>query len=158
MIQTWLPLPNFTDSIATLRTEELGLQRYHVLEIMEHFHTPENSQMPADYDDWHNLDGHPIVGMWTGYELQLVEYGLEVCEEWSRRRGKADPFHQKLSYHLDWAMTEEAVMAKPNWFGDVDFHLSHQAALLKKDRKHYSRYFLADGARNIVWPVSDHAS
>lgn len=159
MLQTWLPLPSFKDSLQTLRTAELSLQRYHILEVLEYFHQPEETQLPADYDDHGDLDGHPLTTMWKGYELQLIEYGMQTCEEWAMRRGKQDPFYDKLSNHLQWASdSDDANMSKPNWFGDVDFHLSHQAALLRINRKHYSSYFVADGERPIIWPVSDYAT
>lgn len=155
MFQTWLPLPSFTDSVAHLKENHLGVQRLHVLELLEHFHDPEESQLPYNYQK-HALDDHPIVDMWRGYELQLCEYGLEVCEEWTRRKSRRiDPFYNKISLHLEWANTEEAYMHKPNWFGDVDFHISHQAALLRLDNKWYSAYFKADPARSVVWPESD---
>lgn len=157
MVQTWLPLPSFKDSIRVLNMEHLGLQRYHVLEVMEYFHDVEVSQLPGDYEP-HDLRDHPIIEMWAGYELQLCEYGLEACEEWQLRRGKRDSFYEKLSYHLEWATTEDALMHKPNWFGDVELHLSHQAALLRADRTYYSSQFLADGDRAMVWPRSDHAT
>lgn len=157
MIQTWLPLPSYGDSIQALSDKDLGPQRLHVLEILEYFHDVEVSQLPDNYK-YHDLVDHPITDMWIGYELQLCEYGLVCCEEWAQRRGRRDTIYNKISQHLDWATSEDAAMSKPNWFGEVDFHLSHQAALLKKDRSHYSRYFLADGDREIIWPVSNYAS
>lgn len=155
MIQTWLPLPSFAESVAHLKNEHLGVQRLHVLEILEYFHDPEDSQLPYGYQN-HALDDHPILDMWRGYELQLCEYGLEACEEWARRKNKRiDPFYDKIGLHMEWANTDEAFMHKPNWFGDVDFHISHQAALLRLDKSWYSVYFKADTDRSVVWPESD---
>jgi hypothetical protein len=90
--------------------------------------------------------------------MQLCEYGLEACEEWATRKGRRDPYYERIANHLDWATHEEAEMLKPNWFGNVDFHLSHQAALLRLDRAHYSSYYMADVDRDLIWPASDHAS
>lgn len=157
MVQTWLPLPSYVDSIHTLTDTDLGLQRIHVLEILEHFHDVEVSQLPKDYEA-HDLRDHPIILMWAGYEMQLCEYGLVCSEEWMMRKGRRDWIYKRIADHLNWATSEDAEMNKPNWFGDVDFHLSHQAALLRKNRTHYSRYFVADGERQLVWPASDHAS
>lgn len=157
MICTWLPLPSFKDSVQALSDEHLGLQRIHVLEIMEYFHDVEVSQLSSDYQK-HDLYEHPVTAMWHGYDLQLIEYGLEACEEWATRKGRRDPFYEKLANHLEWATHEDAIMHKPNWFGDVDFHLSHQAALLKRDRDHYKSYFMADTERALIWPESDYAT
>lgn len=160
MINTWLPLPSYKDSIATLTDDHLGLQRIHVLEIMETFHEVEVTQLPVTYET-HDLVSaeHPILDMWRGYELQLVEYGLVCCEEWTARKGRRDPVYEKLSRHMGWATTEDASFAKPNWFGEVEFHLSHQAALIRADKQHYSKHFMDDGDRHMIWPESDrHAS
>jgi len=159
MIQTWLPLPDFKDSVVSLHIEELTRQRYDVLQLCEFFHgvEPSNTQMP----DHIVLDhmSQSIVNMWTGYELQLIEYGLACCDEWAVRIDvETDPFTEKLALHLDWAQSDDAEMGKPNWFGDVEFHLSHQAALRKIKPKWYGRLFLNDGDRSLVWPVSDYAS
>jgi hypothetical protein len=160
MLTTWLPLPSFKDSVKSLNNAHLGLQRIQVLELMETFHAiPEDeSQLPDSYIS-HDLDpddDEPILNMWRGYELQLIEYGLECCEEYQLRKGKRDKIYKKLSAHLEWATTEDASFAKPNWFGDVDFHLSHQAELVRLDPKHYRPQFIVDVERELVWPLSDH--
>lgn len=156
MIQTWLPLPNFEASVACLTNEHLDAQRVHVLEILEFFHSPEFSQLPKLYKG-HALDStSPIIQMWRGYDLQLIEYGFVCTDEWSNRHGKDDPYYAKFAVHAEWAVTEDAVMTKPNWFGNVDFHLSHQAELLREDKNHYGEHFLYDGDREMVWPKSDY--
>jgi hypothetical protein len=156
MIQTWLPVPSFHDSAELLSDAHLDLQRYHVLELLEYYHEPEESQLPIAYDG-NQLDDHPIVDMWRGYELQLCEYGFEVCEEWAKRfpLGK-EIFYQKISYHLEWANTEDALMHKPNWFGEIEFHESHQYALLKLDPEYYGTYFFNESDGPVIWPRSDY--
>lgn len=157
MIQTWLPLPDFTESVRALSDEHLGLQRLHVLELMEHFHDVDVSELPAGYETY-NVTGHPIERMWAGYELQLCEYGLECCDEWTQRKGKRDWIYDKLARHLDWATSEDANMNKPNWFGNVDFHYAHQAALVRLDENHYRPQFLVSPERPMLWPESDDAA
>lgn len=161
MIQTWLPLPSYQESVRSLRMEELGIQRYHVLELMETIHeVPENSsQLPLDYQRIEIEDDmEKAYNMWKGFELQLCEYGLTACDEWSQRRSKRDPMYSKIEFHMECATTEDADASKPNWFGDVDFHLSHQAALVRLDEKHYRSYFLVDHERPLEWPKSKYAS
>lgn len=156
MIQTWLPLPSFENSIAALHINELKMQRLHVIELLEFFHDPEESSLPLLYEDHGLTDDHSLVQMWRGYELQLIEYGMELCEKYGSIRGKPDPLLAKLSVHLDWANTDDSPMTKPNWFGDIDFHLSHQSALLKINNNHYGKFFLWDGDRPLIYPKSDH--
>lgn len=157
MIQTWLPLPDFKDSLAALNPEHLLHQQYHVLELVEYFHQPEDSQLPISYNESDLDDESPIVKMWRGYELQLIEYGLEAADEWDRRRYPSHKMQEKLMVHMEWAATEDAEMSKPNWFGDIEFHLGHQGELLRLDYSHYSTVFVRDGQHKLVWPVSDHA-
>jgi hypothetical protein len=171
MIQTWLPLPDYQESVRALRIEELGIQRLHVLELMEFIHEvhEDSSQLPQNYkrnftgDDYQDAvnkgSDFPMVwSMWKGFELQLCEYGLTCCDEWQQRRSKRDPMYDKIEFHMECATTEDADGSKPNWFGDVDFHLSHQAALVRLDPKHYASYFRVDTDRELEWPVSRYVS
>lgn len=160
MIQTWLPLPDFRESVSRLSMAHLSLQRLHVLELIEELHevAPDQSALPVDYEHT-NLSEHPLVDMWRGYEAAVCQYGLFACDEWGMRRGKRDPYYEPIMAHLE--CETEAVNAgigKPNWFGDIDFHLSHQSALLLADFSHYSGAFLADTSRVLMWPKSDHAA
>lgn len=158
MINTWLPFPSFQDSTSCLSNEHLELQRLNILEIMEEFHSipEEDSQLPGDYDT-HDLDGHPVLDMWKGYEIQLTELGLMTCDEWSKRHNMTDPIYQRILNHQGWATTEDADFSLPNWFGEIDFHLSHQAELLRRDHDHYVEHFLRDGDRKLIWPQSNYA-
>ena len=158
MIQTWLPLPSYKDSIECLSREHLILQRLNILEIMEEFHAipEEDSALPGDYDS-HDLDGHPVLDMWKGHEVQLVELGLQTCEHYVKLTGKEDPLYQRLANHQEWATSEDADFSKPRWLGDVDFHLSHQSELLRRDREHYVAYFTEDRDRKLIWPQSQYA-
>lgn len=163
IMQTWLPYPNFEESVKCLRLEELAIQRYQVLELMEEFHQVplEETQLPEDYKP-HHLDDLEFIGlitMWTGYELQLCEYGLVCCDEWQQRRSKRDPMYEKLDFHLMCASNcEDVDGTKPNWFGDVDFHLSHQAGLVRIAPAHYSSYFQVSAERPLEWPESKYAA
>jgi hypothetical protein len=78
--------------------------------------------------------------MWRGFEPQLCEYGITVCEEWIGR-GYRDGTKGKIEWHLDMATSGEYTMEKPPWFGNPDFHRSHQSNLLRKDPAHYGQYF-----------------
>lgn len=152
MIQTWLPLPSFKESVCALDDPELGLQRLHVLHVIECLHDVEASDLPDDYD--RSESPLQAAAMWDGYEMQLLEYGLEACDEWASRRGKRDRLYPPLAKHLDWATSETSKMEKPPWFGDVNFHLSHQAGLVRINPSFYTRTFLVDAGRPLVWPLA----
>jgi hypothetical protein len=125
---------------------------------MELYHEVQDTELPDNCFQSELDSEHPLYDMWQGYQLQLCEYGLIACEEWSVRRSKLDPFYNKIKFHLECATTEDATFSKPNWFGDVDFHYGHQAALVRINPLYYSAYFKVDKDRELVWPVSDYAS
>lgn len=143
-MQTFLPFPNFEDSAACLDRQRLGKQRVEVVQILNVLHEVTTS-------GWVN---HPAVKMWRGYEPQLAEYGLAVCEEWVKRGYLDNKCGLKIAWHLECATSGDFTMNKPPWFGNIDFHLSHQSNLLRKDPEHYGKYFpgVPDDLP-YVWPV-----
>lgn len=157
-VQTWLPYPSFRESIRILNDSHLGLQRLHCLELLEALHDVEDSQLPDDYERHQMGYQSPICRMWIGYELQLCEYSLQVCDEYSMRKGKRDPIYDKILFHLEAATSDDADMGKPNWFGDIDFHQSHQANLVRLDKAYYTAYFKVNPGHSLQWPVSSHVS
>lgn len=142
-LQTFLPYPDYMLSAQVLDSKRLGKQRLEVVQILNVLHEVEGSNM-----GWRN---HPAVKMWRGCELQLCEYGLVMVETW-KARGYRDTCEKKLAQHLDWA--EGGNMLKPTWFGDIDFHRSHQSNLLRKDPEYYGTFF-GDVPNDLpyVWPV-----
>lgn len=143
-MQTFLPYPDYELSAKSLDNRRLNKQRVEVLQILNVLHQVNDSGA-----GWRN---HPAVKMWRGYEPQLCEYGLVMCEEWIRR-GYSDSVKEKLEWHLDCATAGEFTLEKPWWFGDQDFHLSHRSNLLRKDPDHYGKIF-GDIPNNLPykWP------
>lgn len=154
----WTPLPNFIDSLKTFSNSTLYAQRIHIVNLMDVIHEVQESELPKHLRVTYITPDSPVYLMWVGYEMQLCEYGLQACEEFERRN-LVDEFnlYEMTSHHLDWATGEEADMGKPNWFGDVDVHLSHQAALIRFDPDHYRKYFKVDESLPVVWPRSRYA-
>lgn len=142
-MQTFLPYPDFTQSAKVLDRQRLGKQRVEVVQILNVLHELR--------DGYRN---HPAVKMWRGYEPQLCEYGLVMCNEWISRRYN-DTCHEKISQHLEWATDGSFTLEKPPWFGDLNFHLSHQSNLVRKDPNHYRRFF-PDVSPDLdyIWPVA----
>lgn len=141
-VQTFLPEPDYRKSAELLDRMRLGKQRVEVLQILNVLHELR--------DGWRT---HPAVRMWRGYEAQLCEYGLVVCEVWTNR-GYRDSCFEKINQHLEWATAGSYNMERPPWFGDEDFHRSHQSALIRKDEDLYGPMW--PGVPNdlpYVWPV-----
>jgi len=141
-LQTFLPYPDYIESAKVLDRQRLGKQRVEVVQILDVLHlvTP-----GARYRN------HPVMDMWRGHEPQLCEYGITICEEW-KSRGYTDKCQENIEWHLDCATAGEFTMDKPRWFGDMDFHKSHQSNLLRKDREHYMGYFEVPDDLPYVWP------
>jgi hypothetical protein len=156
-IQTWLPLPNYKDSIRSLAQDDLEVQRLYVLELIEFIHDVEDeaTTLPASYRRHSQTAINKLYKMWWGYELQLIEFGLEACDEYSSIIAKRDPLYDNISRHLQFAEHKDAQFGKPQWFGDINFHHSHQALLVRKNPEHYGREFRIDPSRKLIYPVSD---
>lgn len=156
MIQTWLPLPSFKESAESLSDEDLFKQVLDGLRVIELLHEiPRNeSKLPHEYWAAEPIDPLQPGGMWRGCEMQLCEYTLEICEEASIRGRRQHPMMEAIAEHLEWATGEDSYMGKPSWFGNIDFHLSHQSALIRKNPSFYRRKFAADDQMKLMWPVN----
>lgn len=101
---------------------------------------------------WKN---HPAVKMWKGYELSLLDYAIEIYNEWISR-GYKDSLHGYFVTARAVAMEESEEKhypLKPHWFGWTSFHSSHRAALLKKDFLHYSQFKWKEVPQiSYIWP------
>jgi hypothetical protein len=126
-VQTFLPYPDFDRSAAVLDSPRLGKQRVETLQVLRALELPEYG--------WVN---HPVVRMWRGFTPALVAYGLACVAEW-RRRGHADstqPLIEEFAPGAD-RRTLERIGQLPPWLGDERLHLSHRAALVRKDPAFY---------------------
>lgn len=146
-MQTFMPFPSFEWSARCLDQKRLGKQRVENLQIM-------NVLLLNESGGWSN---HPAVNMWRGYERALLAYQQAICSEWSFVRGFQDACWDKTRIvFLDTIGIEKLAripLILPAWIGDVNFHISHQSNLLRKDEEHYRPWF--PGIRNdheYVWP------
>ena len=140
-MQTFLPYASFEASAAVLDRQRLGKQRVEVLQILR--------TLSGESTGWVN---HPAVRMWRGWEHELVDYGLAVCQEWCHRDYR-DTCAQKIA-RFDMLYHTQRTLKRPPWFGDAAFHLSHRSNLLRKDAAWYGRFW-PDDPNNLpyVWPV-----
>lgn len=121
-MQTFLPYPDYQKSAQVLDNKRLGKQRVEAWQILRTIGKQERAK------GWRN---HPAVNMWRGYEIELCEYGLAMCDEWVRR-GFKDSLRRKFEVAL-FMLSMNLKHKKPKWLGDERLHLSHQSNLIRKD-------------------------
>lgn len=153
MMQTFLPYPDFSGTAAVLDPRRLGKQRVEALQVLRGLTVPGYG--------WRH---HPAVRMWWGYEEALVAYGLAVCREWTGG-GRRDTCATSLltgfrTHHPGREVRDQRRLAAagelPPWFGDPDFHRSHQSALVRKNPAYYGpRFPGVPDDLPYVWPASD---
>lgn len=118
-MQTFLPYPDFKESVEALDNRRLGKQRVEAMQIMQ--------VLDGKTDGWKN---HPAVRMWAGYRDALGIYMNHCINEWKRRG-----FENSMKLH-------EAPVGfeMPHWLGDEWFHASHRSNLLSKLPDWYGRF------------------
>lgn len=143
-----MPFDDFTWSARTLSDDDIAQQMLDTQTIMYHL-------VYATYG-WDN--DHPAVSMWEGHERALLAYQQAMCSEWSLGRGHKDTagcWDTTRAMFLDVILDPMAApLIPPAWMGNVDFHLSHQAYLLRKDNEFYRKKFPGNRTeRELIWPV-----
>lgn len=151
-MQTFLPFPDFEESLRALDVKRLGKQRVECLQVVRGLVVPGYG--------WRN---HPCVHMWRGRLEALGSYALTCCEVWVEE-GRADTCAATIRADLAGAgvteVRDQAALAAagelPGWLGDEDFHRSHRSSLLAKDPDHYGPLF-GDTPTDLpyVWPPGD---
>ena len=138
-MQTFLPYSSYEKSAQVLDMRRLGKQRVETLQILN-----------ALTDPNYGWQSHPAVNMWRGYEYELIEYGIAICNEWIAR-GYKDTCLGKIAEKID-NIPEDNVESPP-WIGSMDLHRSHQSNLLRKDPVYYNQFFenVPDDLE-YVWP------
>lgn len=124
-MQTFLPYPDMAASAACLDYRRLGKQRVEVKQIL--------NALSGASKGWVN---HPATVMWRGHSYSLAQYGLVICTEWIAR-GYKDTLQD---YFLELMSHEYTNYTLPHWFGDPEFHRSHQSNLLRKDPEYYGQF------------------
>lgn len=134
-MQTFLPYPDFHQSLACLDNRRLGKQRLEASQILGTLQHP-------DRRGWQH---HPAVLMWRGYEDVLRLYMNVAIQEWVRRGFRNT---------MELAAVPESPQLPP-WLGDPAFHASHRANLLRKDPVFYGQYGWTESPDlSYVWPVT----
>jgi len=134
-VQTFLPYPNFVDSVKILDYKRLGKQRVETFQVLNILLNRTSTK------GWRN---HPVTRMWTGYEEALKLYQNYTILEWMSRGYKNTMKLEEIDPYL---------LAMPFWFGDDKLHQSHRSNLLRKDYEYYSQYFDEPADLEYHWPV-----
>lgn len=152
-MQTFLPFPGYRRSAAVLDNARLNKQRVEGMVILKsilRLRLGEDGRIP-----WMH---HPALLMWYNNPMSLYKYEIAVCDEWVRR-GKTDNCLDKTTaiFTTYQDLGGEINIEPPHWLGNMEFHLSHQSNLLRKDRKHYFKYF-GDIPDNLpyFWPTHQY--
>jgi hypothetical protein len=147
-MQTFLPYPDFKESVSLLDYRRLGKQRVETLQLLKAL-----LQGGGLHGGWSR---HPASRMWEGYELALLEYQEATCREWVEVRGYKDTCWVKSQAFF----TEEQLAdykagnyEKPPWLGNDDFHERHRSNLVRKAPELYIPHFgFIPDDLPYIWP------
>jgi hypothetical protein len=137
MVNTFLPYADFIQSAKALDYRRLGKQRVEAWQIL--------NALLGNSKGWTN---HPATNMWRGHERSLCEYGIAICDEWIRRGYKDTMRERFIAMHSQLPNT-----GLPEFIGDLEFHVSHQSNLKRKDADHYT--FEVPDDLPYVWRTND---
>jgi hypothetical protein len=141
-MQTFLPRPDFSDSLKTLDNKRLGKQRLEAMQLVNS--TLKLAQDPHTKVGWAN---HPARTMWRGYLDALKLYHNLSILEWKSRGFKNTMKLYDLPDSID----------LPHWIGREDFHASHRSNLIRKDPIWYGQFGWSEPNNlEYIWPKSDY--
>jgi hypothetical protein len=112
-MQTFVPLPNYIDSMRCLDKTRLGNQVW-------------REGITLIRGGWKH---HPARKMWQGHEYHLGLYLLAGCDVLKERTGKGYP---EIRKKIRAEMAKHRNTGPPPWLGNEDFHASHRSNLLRK--------------------------
>ena len=141
-MQTFIPEPDFYQSVRVLDRQRLGKQRVETLQIMK--------ALAGLSKGWTN---HPATRMWRGYEAALLEYQRCTVMEW-KARGYKDTCWEKTVAVFNDNFSHQECVEVPHWWGDNRVHDSHKSALVFKDPVWYNTIYPdVEGVYDYYWPV-----
>jgi len=141
-MQTFLPYPDFRESLESLDNKRLGKQRVEAYQIISAI-TGRTRKDGKPYKGWVN---HPCSVMWRDYVNALKLYYNDCIDVWKERG-----FKNTMEYELI-----EGEFVLPNWLGNEKFHSSHRANLLRKDENFYSQFDWEENPEDpYIWMDED---
>ena len=137
-MQTFLPYPDFKESLRVLDDKRLGKQRVECYQIISAI-TGRPRKDGKPYKGWVN---HPCTIMWRDYVNALKTYYNLSIDEWVNRGNKNTMVYENITGPIE----------LPTWLGNQDFHSSHRSNLLRKDLDYYRSYgWTEDPNDPYVW-------
>lgn len=134
-MQTFLPYPNFRQSLECLDNKRLGKQRVECMQLINAIE--KHTLLPSAKTAWFY---HPACQQWLGHLETLKIYHDMSIREWVGR-GFKNTMHYYHSYDFLSDLYNGYVHVEcPEWFGDPAFHASHRSNLLRKDPVHYGQF------------------
>ena len=135
-MQTFLPYPDYVDSVRCLDWRRLGKQRVEAWQILR--------ALQGIKKGWAN---HPAVKMWRGHEAALAQY-MNICiREWKRR-----------GYRNNMQEIDMGPALPPSWLYATDICASHRSNLLRKDPVYYGQFGWTEPPDlPYVWPTREAA-
>lgn len=147
-MQTFLPYPDFRQSLEALDTRRLGKQRVEARQLIDAL---EGAILPNGRTSrWIN---HPACKMWRGYTNALRSYYNTALEVFQKRGGN-NVILQVLQVPTG--------VTLPPWLGWDFFHRTHRAQLLRKANENPTRYLSwyskfgwleKPGEFDYIWPI-----
>ena len=142
-MNTFLPYPDFELCARCLDYRRLGNQRKETLQILQ--------SLLGISSGWKN---HPCVKMWSGYELNLCQYGIAMCKEWISKGYKDTCLPRFIEYRR--ILSGHNVLTV-HFLGNEEFHRSHRSNLMRKLPEYYAQ-FNWDVSDDLpyIWPLPRH--
>jgi hypothetical protein len=136
-MQTFLPYPDFLESMLTLDRLRLGNQVYR-----------EGKTLLTG--SWPN---HPASKMWRGHEYALASYCLAGVDAMQVRAWhKPETVGRWRHFFTEYQATLNDT-GNPEWVGMPEFHAAHRSNLLRKDPDWYSQFgWTEPHDLEYVWP------
>ena len=140
-MQTFLPYPEFGESMAVLDNVRLGNQVY-------------REGLTLLGGGWPN---HPASKMWKGYECSLSHYCLRGVQEMANRDYWKPEVVVRWHVYFQEQIDAHPDNGDPPWLGDDKIHASHRSNLLRKDPVHYGQYgWTESDDMPYVWPTDSN--
>jgi hypothetical protein len=142
-MQTFLPYPDFRESLQALDNKRLGKQRVEAYQIISAI-TGRPKKDGTPYKGWVN---HPCSVMWRDYVNALKLYYNDAIDVWKERGFKNTMEYERI----------DGDFVLPEWLGNEEFHSSHRANLLRKDLAYYSKQGWQDNPEDpYLWMDKDY--
>lgn len=143
-MQTYLPLPDCAASAAILDDRRLNKQRSDIMQLLKKL------AEPASDED------HPLVKMWRGNELFLIDkYAPAIMFEWMSRENNDNTLIKVMEFRKDYPVDEGHTDDPPEWFGDPVLHDAHKSYLLRLEPSKYRQHWPdVSDELPMVWPRS----